>query len=57
MKGVKVDGHDGEAGPLHPNLCDAQETSKAGKAIDVMAASHVCPARGEDEDVREGACP
>jgi hypothetical protein len=41
---------------LHANLRYAEQASKAGKAINLMAASHVGPAGRQDHDVREGAC-
>lgn len=51
-----VDLHNSETSPLHPDLHDAEQSSETSESIDLTAASHVCPAVWESEDVGELTC-
>jgi hypothetical protein len=47
--------HDCEAGPLHPDLCDAEYTCEACEPTDFSAACEVRSTSWEDEYVGKGA--
>lgn len=53
----KVDKHDCEARPLHPHLGNAEQSSEAGKSTDFLTTCDICSTSGEDQYVRELACP
>jgi hypothetical protein len=47
--------HDCEAGPLHPDLRDAEQTCKACKATKFLTARKILSTGWKHQDVREGA--